>query len=264
MIDEKYTAGFVDADGSISIHPIKLVDGTYRIHSKVSVGQLEKNNITLLDIAREFDVELHDRVQPNGAAFQQVELTGNKAVLLLNRIKKHLVIKDELANYVANLNGTTVDKETLAAIKRVVKLLRKKDQPSKNHPSRKWMAGYVDGDGCFYARTSRKGVLNAKLIIASSADALAGCNLIKKAFGGSLRSVGNTAHLEIYLSSTKAKELYDYFGQHLRNKKTQALLVKDFVGGSKHSLARGATKQTNDEFCKVLATTKSIGISETK
>lgn len=261
MIDEKYTAGFVDADGSIGIFPVKLVDGNYRIHAKVQIGQLAKNDITLQDVAKEYDVAVRDKTQPNGAIFSTVELTGNKATMFLNRIGKHLVIKDELAKYVVSLQGATVDARTLTSIKKIVKLLRKKDVPTKQHPSRKWMAGYVDGDGCFYARVSAKGILNSKLVVATSADALAGVELIKKAFGGNIRVVGNTAHLEIFLSSTKVKELYGYFGAHLRNKKSQMILAHDFIGSGKHSRQRGATIETLKQFCEVLSTTKSIGVS---
>lgn len=261
MIDEKYTAGFVDADGSIGIHPVKLVDGSFRIHAKLQLGQLAKNDQTLRDVAEEYDVAIRPKVQPNGAIFHTVDLVGTKATMLLDRIGKHLVIKDELAKYVVSLNGSTVNGPTLKSIKQVVKLLRKKDVPTKKHPSRKWMAGYVDGDGCFYARVGKNGVLNSKLVIATSADALAGISLVQKAFGGHIRTQGRAAYLEVYLSSTKIKELYAYFGTHLRNKKSQMLLAHDFIGSGKHSRARGATLESLEQFCEVLSTTKSIGLS---
>lgn len=255
MIDVKYFAGFVDADGSLLLHVQKRDNDRYGLYPKVNIGQLTFRDNNLKELAAYFSVNLYYRKEAN---MTLLDLTGRKAHRFIELIVQHLVIKDELAKYLLAL-PQEVSKEELKAIKSVIKNLRKKDTPTKNHPSRKWMAGYIDGDGCFYGKTTSTGVLNTKLIIASSADALAGLNLIKKAFGGSIRIKGNSSHYELHLGVSKTKELYEFCGKHLRIKKTQMLLVRDYIGANKHSKSHGATKEDNKNFCSTLATTKYIG-----
>jgi len=260
MIDAKYFAGFVDSDGSISIHVQKRDDDRYGLYPKVNIGQSTFRDYNLRELATTYDVNLRYR---KGADLTLIDLTGNKARRFIEIIKGHLVIKDELAEYVLTLPDE-VNKQELKAIRKVVKSLRKKQTPTKNHPSRKWLAGYIDGDGCFYARVSKKGILNTKLIIVSAVDAQAGLQLIKKAFGGCIFYTGNTAYYERYMSVSKVKELYDFCGQHLRIKKTQMQLVRDYVGENRHSRNHGGTTESNKKFCETLATTKYIGRDESR
>lgn len=257
MIDVKYVAGFVDADGSISVHVQKRDNGRYGLYPKVNIGQLSFRDYVLRDIAEEYDVSIYRR---ESADMSLIDLTGRKAVTFLYLIKNHLVIKDELAEYVLSL-PKEVSNEELKQIKKVVKSLRRKNTPTKNFPSRKWMAGYIDGDGCFTGRTNKNGVLTTRLTIASACDALAGLELIKDAFGGSIRIKGNASYYELNLGVSNTIKLYDYCGKHLRIKRTQMQLVKDYVGSNKHSKYHGATAENNIEFCKALATTKYIGRS---
>jgi hypothetical protein len=255
MIDVKYFAGFVDSDGSISIHVQKRDNDRYGLYPKVNIGQLTFRDYNLKELAEVFDVNLRYR---EDTKLTLIDLTGNKARRFIELIKNHLVIKDELAEYVLTL-PKEVNKEELKSIKKVVKSLRKKTTPTKNHPSRKWLAGYLDGDGCLYAKVTKSGVLNTKLLVSSAVDAQAGLKLIQKAFGGYINISGNAARLEIHLGVSKTKELYEFCGKHLRIKKTQMVLINDYVGSNKHSKSHGATYSDNKQFCETLATTKYIG-----
>lgn len=256
MIDTKYFAGFVDSDGSITIHAYKLANNLFKIYPKVNIGQLSFRDHNLKELAEYYNVNVNYR---DSADMTLIDLNGTKAVSFLNLIKKHLVIKDELAEYVLNVSDKEVTQDELDSIRLVIKQLRKKNTPTKNHPSRKWMAGYIDGDGCFYAKIKPTGVLDCRLIIASSADAIAGIELIKKAFGGHIRITGNSSFYTLNLSKDKAIELYEYIGQHLRIKKSQMVIVREYVGNNKHAKSRGATYENNKQFCETLATTKYIG-----
>ena len=258
MIDVKYFAGFIDADGSFNLFVQKLSNGLFKIYPKVSLSQLEFRNDSLRELADHYEVSVH---KINKGVVDNVSLHCNKAITFINLIKNHLVIKRDVAEYILSVSGKEVTEEELKAIKSVVKQLRKKNTPDKNFPSRKWMAGYIDGDGCFYAKVTNKGVLNCKLIIASSSDALAGIELIKKCFGGSIRIQGNVGYYELHISSSKATELYEYIGKHLRIKKSQMELVRNWVGENRHAKSKGATYESNKKFCETLATTKSLGIN---
>jgi hypothetical protein len=255
MIDAKYFAGFVDADGSIGLHIQKRNDDRYGLYPKVQIGQLTYRDFNLKEIASKYEVSL--TYKPD-AEMSLVNLCGTKAQRFIEMIKEHLVIKDELAEYVLSL-PKEVSGEELKAIKKVVKSLRKKHYPTKNHPSRKWLAGYIDGDGCIYGLVKKTGVLCCKLVVASSADAQAGLRLIQKALGGNIGVKGNSSHYELHLGVSKVQELYHFCGKHLRIKKTQMQITYDYIGQNKHSKSHGATYDTNKKFCETLATTKRIG-----
>lgn len=256
MIDFKYFAGFVDADGSISIHVQKRDDDRYGLYPKVQIGQLAFRNDNLKEVADLYNVNLITR-KLDGLTL--VELTGSKAEMFLNNIKKHLVIKDDVCEYILSL-PKEVNRKELSAIKTIVKQLRKKNTPTKNFPSRKWMAGYIDGDGCLDCTIKPNGTLSTRLTIASAVDAQAGCRLIAKQFGGNFTIRGNALHYQISMSLSKTREIYDYCGKHLRIKKAQMELVHNYVGQNKHSKSNGATFETNKSFQRTLATTKSLGI----
>lgn len=255
MIDNKYFAGFVDADGSITVHVQKRDNDRYGLYPKVQVGQLTFRSGNLKEIAETYGAGVKEKV---GTDFSVVELTGSKAYTFLNLIKNHLVIKDEVCEYILSL-PKEVSKEELKAIKRVVQKLRKKNTPSKNFPSRRWMAGYIDGDGCFDCTVKSTGVLSARLTVACAVDATAGVCLISKQFGGNFTYKGNTCYYQVSLGVAKMNEIYDYCGKHLRIKKTQCELLQNYVGANKHSRTKGATYESNKSFQNSLATTKYLG-----
>lgn len=256
MIDNKYFAGFVDADGSLGIHIRKRDDGLFSLYPKVQVGQLTFRSSNLEELAKNFNVSVKEK---KGTDFSLCDFCGTKARNFIELIKNHLVIKDDLAEYILTI-PEVVDATQLKLIKSNIKSLRKKNQPTKNHPSRKWMAGYVDGDGCFSGSVKHNGTLNIKLSIACCSDATAGIRLIQKAFGGTIyKSAGNSTYYEAYLGEAKTKEFYDNFGKHLRIKKDQMLLVRNYVGENKHSMSNGGSPEANREFLKSLATTKYLG-----
>lgn len=256
MLDYKYVAGFVDADGSVLVHVRKREDGLFSIYPKVQIGQLAFRDELLREVADQYKVSVYTK---SGTDFNTVELTGRKAVNLLENIKSHLVIKDEVANYILGL-PKVVGKEELKLIKKSIKILRGKSHPTRNHPSRKWAAGYIDGDGCFSGSVKRNGTLNIKLSIACHSKATAGILLIQKAFGGNIHyGSGNTCGYECHLSMHKVREFYETFGKHLRIKKTQMVMIRDYIGENKHSKSSGATYESNSEFFKALATTKYMG-----
>ena len=110
MIDAKYFAGFVDADGSILIQPYKLANGLFKVYPKVNIGQLKFRSQNLYELAEFYDVNLFER---QDAEMLSIDLNGTKAVSFLTLIKNHLVIKDELAEYVLSVADKEVTREGL-------------------------------------------------------------------------------------------------------------------------------------------------------
>lgn len=254
MIDFKYAAGFVDADGSIQIHAKKFGD-KFSIYPVVSISQLPYRSMLLHDVADFYKLKVHR----NNRGSEEVRVSGKKATRFLEQIKRHLVVKQALAEYVLSL-PQQVEEVELKAIKQVIKNLRRNNTPPQKHPSRRWAAGYIDGDGCISAVVCKNGQLECRLSVSSWIHAQAGLVLLKKAFGGYIVEHKNTANWRVSLSPTKVQELDEFLGKHLMIKKTQLKLAHDFIGKNKHSRRLGATIEDLRGFCETLATTKSIDL----
>lgn len=254
MIDFKYAAGFVDADGSLQIHAKKF-DNKFAIYPVVSMSQLPHRSNFLHECAEFYNLSVHR----NTRGTDEIRISGNKGRRFIEQIKKHLVIKQELANYILDL-PKFVNQNELDAIRKVIQNLRKNNTPCKDKPSRKWAAGYIDGDGCISASITRAGGLECRLSISTWIHAQAGIKLMQKTFGGNIVEQKNTANWRINLSPSKVQEFKEWLGKHLRIKKTQLEIAYDFIGNNRHSKRNGATIKDLRNFCETLATTKSLDI----
>lgn len=254
MIDFKYSAGFVDSDGSIQIHAKKF-DNKFAIYPVVSITQLPHRSNHLHDIAEFFDLSVH----LNARGTEEVRVSGTKGRRYLEHIKNHLVIKQELAEYVLNL-PKFVEEPELKAIKKVIQNLRKNNTPCKHRASRRWAAGYIDGDGCISASVNSKGGFECRLSVSTWIHAQAGVILLKETFGGYIVEQGHTANWRVNLTPSKVQEIKEFLGKHLMIKKTQLELTYDFIGNNKHSRRMGATDEDLRNFCETLATTKSLSV----
>lgn len=254
MIDFKYAAGFVDSDGSIQIHAKKFGD-KFAIYPVVSISQLPHRSNLLHDVADFFTLSVHS----NTRGLEVVRVSGTKGKRLLEHICNHLVLKQELAKYVLGLPKFVGEVE-LKAIKKVIKNLRRNNTPCKHRASRRWAAGYIDGDGCISASVTKSGSLECRMSVSAWIHAQAGLVLLKEHFGGYIVETKNTANWRVNLNPSKVQEIYEFIGRHLVIKRTQMELAYDFISKNKHSRRMGATEEDLRNFCETLATTKSLSI----
>ncbi len=254
MIDFKYAAGFIDADGSIQIHAKKFGD-RFAIYPVISITQLPHRSNLLHDIAGFYNLTVHR----NSRGTDEIRVSGKKGGNLLEHTFKHMVLKQDLAKYVLSL-PKFVDETELKAIKSVIKNLRRNNTPCKHRPSRRWAAGYIDGDGCISASLNKKGSLECRLSVSTWIHAQAGVKLLQESFGGNIVETRNTANWRVNLSPSKVQELYEFLGKHLMIKRTQLEIAYDFISKNKHSRRLGATDEDLRSFCETLATTKSVSI----
>lgn len=252
MIDFKYAAGFIDSDGSLQIHAKKMGD-KFSIYPVVSMTQLPFRSQFLYDCAEFYELTVHH----NQRGTDEVRISGDKGRRLIEAIKKHLVIKQELAEYILSL-PRFVNQEQLDAIRKVIQTLRRNNTPCKHRASRKWAAGYIDGDGCISASVTKKGGLECRLSVATWVHAQAGVFLLKEELGGYIVESKNTAYWRVNLNPSNVQKIKEWLGKHLRIKKTQLEIVYDFIGMNRHSKRNGATIEDYHNFCKTLATTKSL------
>jgi hypothetical protein len=185
MLSEKYIAGFLDSDGYIGLAYRDLGrertdNDTKRCYVNVEFTQKASRAEVLEMIHQEFGGSLGYN-QANDS--MQLKLFGQPGAMLLERVKKHLVIKRHYAEVALSLHKQVVSrKETNTRFKQAKKA---PCLPLPNFPSRKWMAGYIDGDGSFYTKLHGKGpYASIALAIVAEVDHTEGLELIRKVFGG--------------------------------------------------------------------------------
>jgi hypothetical protein len=230
MVSEKYIAGFLDADGCISISWKK---GIYKPLLDMKFSQKTSKDKVIKLISESVDGGIIVKQEINGESYSTFALRGKFAEMLLNRIKKHLVIKKRYAQVCLDIIETRSPypdwKEKAKWLKEQRKIM---SLPLANYPSRKWMAGYLDGDGCFHARTPGGKCKSTRidLSVGTINYDREGIDLMHKVFGGCVTSHGTNGtgiRWILCLSPTKAKQLYDYCGNYFITKKDQF----DFIFG---------------------------------
>lgn len=188
----KYLAGLLDADGTLSFKFCKTETGKtycYLVLALTAVQHIDRQDY-VKSLARF-----------GGQTFQYVNGAGNPSNKwnvqsrrdlnkILPRIIKHMVIKGKhwqnLYDKYNELKGEDCT-QWVEALKVFSEESRKEAGPvrPKNHPTWPWVAGYLDGDGCYtFSHKHRKNTLHVGAI-AHYKDVVA-LELLQKAFGGTL------------------------------------------------------------------------------
>jgi uncharacterized protein YlbG (UPF0298 family) len=224
-LSEKYLAGFLDSDGYIGIH---WRGGKYSPQLQLEWSQKTSQDKVIEMIHNQFGGCKTYKII-NNVSYTRVGFKAKDAMWILSRIRKHLVIKRSYADYCMGLVAEGKAPDWKKRAKQMKEVRKIKSLPLPNFPSRKWLAGYIDGDGSFYGSMQRNGLkqsCTAMLSIGCANHDTEGIEIIHKNFGGNIINTGeNTKSLVIYLQPTKAKEMISYFGQHLITKKDQAYFI---------------------------------------
>ena len=205
-LSDKYIAGFLDADGSIRL------DRQGRLWMEFCQKQTNDGVIDLIhDVVGGSRLTRVGRRRGKRTVGGRCVLSGKRAVSMLERLKKHLVVKAQKAeDLLAQVQG------------------REAAQVSpKVHPSRAWLAGYFDGDGMVHAAisNSKYGSASVRVSITSNTTEMAGLQLVSKAFGGTVRCRENTARFEMTVDAAKAKKFFGFFAKHSTIKREQIYYV---------------------------------------
>lgn len=225
-LSDKYVAGFFDADGTVGV----VYQADCRTPQlRVAFSQKTSQDEVLALIREEYAGCLsYDIV--NGVSYTKLSYSGNRQCSqLLNRIKPHCVLKRQYIEVCLDVCARQLEKDEIERVKAYLKIQRKQRcLPIPKHPTRKWLAGYLDGDGCLNVTTiGRYETGKAILHIAASDFDTEGIELIQKQFGGAIHDMceGRVKQLVVQLPASKAIELLTPIVPHMIVKKTQAELL---------------------------------------
>jgi len=220
-MSEKYIAGFIDADGHISIR--------CRVNSKpdleVSMSQRADFLDPLYEAQEMFGGAIRNKFEGQHC---ELQIRSGPARKCVERLKKYLVVKRYQAEqYLGMVDAAPIlrSKEEVVSFRKDVKSVRRVESlPVQNYPTRKWMAGYIDGDGSFGVKVCKKtGYAYPTLSILSADNYTAGILLLKKAFGGRICRTGTSYLWQLQLSQpSKSKQVLGYFTKYLEKKQDVA------------------------------------------
>ena len=201
--DIKYLAGLMDADGSLSFHFSPYGD-RWNVSLKLVLQQSLSidHNGKFIDWASSFGgfkqfIKIKDDAHPNWANANRWTVTSNAELnMLIPRLTKHMIIKarhwQSMLDRYNTIYGKSVNSNEMNELKEFAKTSRKNVGPlkDKKHPTWAWVAGYIDGDGCYYMRNRKKnwGVSTELMVrVVCQDDDVQALQLLHKAFRGILK-----------------------------------------------------------------------------
>lgn len=210
MVNEsiiKHLAGLCDADGSLSFESHRSYDERVRISLKLHLAS-------------------SDAIDHHGFVASLPELTGfgnfnryhdrynqwfvghrNELEMLVPRLIKHMYVKarhwqwlmDYWREHRSQAKGAkSLTDDEWKALQEQSRASRLNVGPlkPKNNPSWAWLAGFLDGDGCFSFRTS--GDHHMRLSVTEHVMDLPVLEFLQKSFGGTIKNNSRGDHLKVW------------------------------------------------------------------
>jgi len=213
----KYLAGLLDADGSLSF----TFKGDPNNEGRHYLGL--RLNLTAADAV---DKDRFAESLPTLTGFgttmrygkqnqfvQWIVVKRADLEMLLPRLIKHMVIKANHWQWMldmwraARVEGktcSTKEREALTAASKESRRLNRGPIRPKNHPTWAWLAGYLDGDGCY---SYRKNLVNGYWQWTINVSAVAHINdigvleFLQRSFGGQLIGQGQSDNVKLWKRS---------------------------------------------------------------
>ena len=207
ILSDKYIAGFLDSDGSISI-------GTNGRLRMVFTQKLSNDGVIeriYLVLGKGSLCESTGRTRGTISYRRDLIIQGQSAVDILCRLKPYMVTKRRKANQLLSELGFTerVGTDSIPV-----------------QPSRSWLAGYFDGDGCIYAHQNiHNTTASVKVSITTDSKEIDGVELVNKMFGGEIVTRGNKTTWTLRLNPSNTDKFLSYIAPRLNNKREQAYFV---------------------------------------
>ena len=204
----KYLAGLLDADGCLSLDSHRSYDDKVRVSLKLSVVAADS-------------IDRHGFVKslPKLTGMGQTHRTYDKYTTwtvchradlesILPRIIKHMVIKARHWQWLLDFwrDWRSQEKGQKSMSESEWQLLYEQYKQSrrtnigplkpKNHPTWAWLAGYLDGDGCYSFRTSKNN--NMRLSVTAHISDASVLVFLQKSFGGTIKDNPNRPNVKVW------------------------------------------------------------------
>lgn len=196
----KYLAGLLDADGVLSF---QFVDKACYLNLQLAASESIDKHGYIDSLSNKMgNVSIRTWEDKNWSPSHSWRLYRSKDInMFMPRVVKHMVIKGKHWNNLYNkwleVKGRRLSDSEIDFLKEFSKQSRLDAGPikSKNHPTWAWVAGYLDGDGCYsFRKHSNPETKNAMVLsiaaVCEEHDRV-GIDLLYKAFGGSIRKEKN-------------------------------------------------------------------------
>lgn len=188
--DVKYLAGMLDADGSISFNFIR----NKYLSLRVVVVSTESTDFKGRMI-KSLPFGVIVKTTPNNTkwALRRDWVLTKSADLekVLPRVTKHMVTKGKHFKRVYDTwreyKGRALTEKEIEFLRKFIKESRKYSGPvkAKKHPTWAWVAGILDGDGCYFNKYyPNKSYRMMQVTLTHHKDDRVSLDLMKKAFGG--------------------------------------------------------------------------------
>lgn len=210
----------MDGDGSVTIQDFAYSSGQTGRRLFVEFHQKTRNGGVIELIAQQLPggtLDVRQGRRRGTTTFgTRYRFTGQRAVDVLCRLKPHLVTKRVRTNRILRELGFAerVGTDSVPV-----------------YPSRKWLAGYFDADGCISACVRRnRATTTATITLSIDTDGIEkdGIELVQKVFGGAIRgrgATGNCWRWNVNPDAAKVKAFFTPIAKHLVVKQEQAYFL---------------------------------------
>ena len=207
----KYLAGLLDADGSLSFEAHRGYDENVRIGLKLHLTSAEviDGNGFVASLPALTGFGSVNTYEMGGKRYTQWFVNHRSDLeMLIPRLIKHMVVKAQhwqwLLDYWRNFRTQQWGKrsmseaewQALSAASRESRRTRVGPIKPKNHPTWAWVAGFLDGDGCYSFRASRDH--HMRFSVSAHVIDLSVLEFLQNAFGGTIRPNSAKAHVMVW------------------------------------------------------------------
>jgi NTP pyrophosphatase (non-canonical NTP hydrolase) len=215
-----YFAGLIDSDGNINLSSRERKEG-YAVFPKVSIANKNKK---LLEYAALSVTQKHSLYCTNDNLWI-LEYNSQHAIDILSLIKDYLVLKRDRAIDILKYSiETRFTQQEIQHILSSYKEVQENEACHIDGINIRWLAGFIDGDGCFCAwRPSHSSKPKFTLAITYHQKYNDALMAVSNIFGGNIRTTKNKQWY-LTLNSDKIPFLLDLYHQ-LYFKQAQCLMI---------------------------------------
>lgn len=239
----KYLAGLLDADGSLSFsfRHDQNREGRYFVGLRLNLtasDEVDKGGF-VESLPDSTGIGIVTRYGANSQFAQWVVTKRSELEILLPRLIKHMVIKGKHWQWMLDMwraarneskTCTLKEREVLSAASKESRRLNRGPVRPKNHPTWAWLAGYLDGDGCYSYRRYKNGeywqwVMNVSAV--AHVNDIGVLEFLQRSFGGQITGQGQSDNVKVwrrslgYQNRSFAMRFLPHLAKHSRLKRAK-------------------------------------------